>query len=151
MFNKFKDKLSDISTNGLVIPISSSMLEHLIKMKLDKQDVKDVKVEITPEQLVLYGTTEVKKMMFKKNVSFSVSLKPIQFEKRVIVFELVDMKPVDMNFINSKIFNKPPFLEYTKRTVKIDFNVWDIVKKVPVGNIKSYEMVEGALNIRLSL
>ena len=148
MFNKFKNKLTDISTNGLPIPITAAMLERLIKMKSDEQNVK---VEITPEYLIIHGTTEVKKMMLKKNVSFTITLKPVQLEKRTIVFELVEMKPVDMNFINSKIFNKPPFLEYTNRTINIDFNAWDIVKKVPVGNIKSYEMIDGTLNIKLSL
>lgn len=148
MFNKFKNKLTRISTNGLSIPITAAMLERLIKMKSDD---KYIKVEITPEYLILHGTTEVKKMMVKKNVSFRITLKPVQLEKRTIVFELVEMKPVDMNFINSKIFNRPPFLEYTNRTIKIDFNAWDIVKKVPVGNIKSYEMIDGTLNIKLSL
>ncbi|MCI2255785.1 hypothetical protein L2D08_15570 [Domibacillus sp. PGB-M46] len=148
MFNKFKDKLTDISTNGLPIPITAMMLESLIKMKSDEQDIK---VEITPEHLVLQGTTEVKKMMLKKNVSFTITLKPVQLEKRMIVFELVEIKPVDMNFINSKIFNRPPFLEYTNRTIKIDFNTWDIIKKIPMGNIKSYEFVDGAINIKLSL
>lgn len=148
MFNKFKNKLTDISTNGLSIPITATMLERLINLKSDEQDIK---VEITPEHLVLHGTTEVKKMMLKKNISFTIILKPFLLEKRTILFELVDMKPVDMNFINSKIFNRPPFLEYTNRTIKIDFNAWDNVKKIPVGNIKSYELVDGALNINISL
>jgi hypothetical protein len=148
MLNKFKEILTNLPTNGLQISISSSMLEQLIGMKSGKQDVK---VEITPEYLVLHGTTEVKKMMFKKNVSFKVTLKPLQLDKRTILFELVDMKPVDINFISSKLFNKPPFLEYTNRTIKIDFNAWDVVKKIPVGNIRSYEMIEGAINIKLSL
>lgn len=148
MLNKFKEKLSNISTNGLDIPISSSMIEQLIKMKLGKEDVK---VEITSEYLILSGTTEVKKMMFKKNISFSVTLKPIQLDKRTIQFEIVDMKPLDIDFISSKIFNRPPFLEYTNRTIKMDLNMWDVMKKIPVGNIKSYEMVEDAINIKLSL
>lgn len=148
MFNKFKEKLTDISTNGLPIKITAAMLEQLIKMKSDE---KDVKVEITSEHLVIHGTTEVKKLMIKKNVPFTVILKPIQLEKRTILFELADMKPVDMNFINNKIFNRPPFLEYTNRTIKIDANAWDIVKKVPVGNIKSYELLDGALSLKISL
>lgn len=148
MLNKFKEQLTNISANGLQIPISTSMLEQLIRMKSGKQDIK---VEITPEYLVLHGTTEVKKMMIKKNVSFKVTLKPIRLDKRTIHFEIVEMKPVDIDFISSKIFNRPPFLEYTNRTIKVDLNVLDVVKKIPVGNIKSYEMVEGTININLSL
>ncbi|WP_422122402.1 hypothetical protein DHX103_11385 [Planococcus sp. X10-3] len=148
MLNKFKEKLINISTNGLNISISSSMIEQLIEMKLGNREVK---VEITPEYIVLHGTTEVKKMMFKKNMPFRITLKPIHLDKRTIQFELIDMKPFDINFISSKIFNKPPFAEYTNRTIKMDFNAWDVVEKTPVGNIKSYEMVKGAINIKLSL
>lgn len=148
MLNKLKEKLISASVNGFEIPISSANMEQLIGMKLGNRDVR---VEITSEYLVLHGITEVKKMMFKKNVPFKVILKPMQLDKRTIQFELIDMKPFDINFITSKIFNKPPFVEYTNRTIKMDFNAWDVVKKIPVGNIKSYEMVDGAINIRLSL
>lgn len=148
MFKKFKDKLTDIKTNGIPINISASMLERLIKMKSEE---KDIQVEITPEHLILSGTTEVKKLMIKKNIAFTIILKPVHLEKRTILFEMVEMKPIDMNFINSKIFNRPPFLEYTDRTIKIDFNEWEIVRKVPLGNIKSYEFVDGAMNLKISL
>lgn len=148
MLNKFKEKLMNVSKNGFEIPISSANMEQLIGMKLGN---KDVKVEITPEHLVLHGTTEVKKMMFKKDVSFKITLKPIKLDKRTIQFEIVDMKPVNINFITNKIFNKPPFVEYENQTIRVDFNAWDAVKKIPVGNIKSYEMVEGAMKIRFSL
>lgn len=148
MFNKLKGMINDISTNGVPLKITSGMLEHLINRN---EDVKNVKVEISPEYFVLHGETEVKKMMLKKNISFTLKLKPVQIENRSIQFELVEMKPVDMNFINNKIFNRPPFLEYNNRTLIIDFNAWDNVKKVPVGNIKSYEMLDGAINLKLSV
>jgi hypothetical protein len=148
MFNKLKENLTNISTNGFPIRITAVMLENLIKIKSDQQDIK---VELTPDYLILHGTTEIKKMMLKKNVPFTIKFKPIQLEKRMIVFELAEMKPVDMNFINNKIFNSPPFLEYTNRTIKIDLNAWDIVKKIPVGNIKSYEFVDGAINLKFAL
>lgn len=148
MLNKLKDKLSSISANGLEIPITSSVIEHLIKMKLGLQDAK---VKITPEYLMIQGTTEVKKLMLKKTVPFSVTLKPIHLDKRTIQFALIEMKPVDINFISGKIFKRPPFLGYVDRTIKMDLNALDVVNKIPVGNIKSYEMVEGAINIRFSL
>ncbi|MBK5461597.1 MULTISPECIES: hypothetical protein [unclassified Peribacillus] len=139
---------SNISGNGLPITLTASMLERIIKMKSGEQDVK---VEITPVHIVLFGTTEVKKMMFKKNVPFRITLKPIHVEKRTISFELVEMKPIDRNFINQKIFNRPPFFEFENRMIKMNFNAWNIVKRIPVGTIKSYELVEGALKIKLSL
>lgn len=148
MLSKFKEKLIDVSANGFQIPISSDNIEQLLRMKLENRDVK---VKITPEHLVLHGEAEVKKLMFKKNVSFSLTLKPTRVDGRIIQFEILEMKPVDLNFITHKILNKPPFVEYAKRTIKIDFNAWDAVKKIPVGNIKSYEMCEGVINIHISL
>ncbi|KQU22133.1 hypothetical protein ASG65_20660 [Bacillus sp. Leaf13] len=139
---------SNIFGNGLPITLTASMLERIIKMKSGEQDVK---VEITPKHIVLFGTTEVKKMMFKKNVPFRITLKPVHVEKRTISFELVEMKPIDRNFINQKIFNRPPFFEFENRMIKMNFNAWNIVKRIPVGTIKSYELAEGALKIKLSL
>ncbi|MED3690329.1 hypothetical protein P4534_16255 [Peribacillus butanolivorans] len=146
MMNTFNP--SNIFGNGLPITLTASMLERFIKMKSGEQDVK---VEITPKHIVLFGTTEVKKMMFKKNVPFRMTLKPIHVEKRTISFELVEMKPIDRNFINQKIFNRPPFFEFENRMIKMNFNAWNIVKRIPVGTIKSYELAEGALKIKLSL
>ncbi|MFE4427378.1 hypothetical protein ACFRH9_09790 [Peribacillus butanolivorans] len=139
---------SNIFGNGLPITLTASMLERFIKMKSGEQDVK---VEITPKYIVLFGTTEVKKMMFKKNVPFCITLKPVHVEKRTISFELVEMRPIDRNFINQKIFNRPPFFEFENRMIKMNFNAWNIVKRIPVGTIKSYELAEGALKIKLSL
>ncbi|MFF2290615.1 hypothetical protein [Peribacillus butanolivorans] len=139
---------SNIFGNGLPITLTASMLERFIKMKSGEQDVK---VEITPKHIVLFGTTEVKKMMFKKNVPFRITLKPVHVEKRTISFELVEMRPIDRNFINQKIFNRPPFFEFENRMIKMNFNAWNIVKRIPVGTIKSYELAEGALKIKLSL
>ncbi|MGW6300345.1 hypothetical protein [Peribacillus butanolivorans] len=139
---------SNIFGNGLPITLTASMIERIIKMKSGEQDVK---VEITPKHIVLFGTTEVKKMMFKKSVPFRITLKPIHVEKRTISFELVEMKPIDRNFINQKIFNRPPFFEFENRMIKMNFNAWNIVKRIPVGTIKSYELAEGALKIKLSL
>jgi len=139
-FNPFK--------NGIPITVTEAMIEKIIRMK---SYGRDIKVEITPKHIVLSGTTEVKKMMFKKNVAFRITLKPVSVEKRTIVFELVEMEPIDRNFINQRIFNRPPFFEFEKRTIKMNVNAWNIVRKIPVGTIKSYELVEGALKMKLTL
>lgn len=134
--------------NGLPITVTEAMIEKILRMKSYGQDIK---VEITPKHIVLSGTTEVKKMMLKKNVAFRITLKPVHVEKRTISFELVEMEPIDRNFINRRIFNKPPFFEFENRTVKMNVNAWNIVRKIPVGTIKSYELVEGALKMKLSI
>ncbi|SNS71793.1 hypothetical protein SAMN05444672_10230 [Bacillus sp. OK838] len=134
--------------NGIPITVTEAMIEKILRLKSYGQDIK---VEITPKHIVLSGTTEVKKMMLKKNVAFRITLKPVHVEKRTISFELVEMEPIDRNFINRRIFNRPPFFEFENRTVKMNVNAWNIVRKIPVGTIKSYELVEGALKMKLSI
>ena len=134
--------------NGIPITVTEAMIEKILRMKSYGQDIK---VEITPKHIVLSGTMEVKKMMLKKNVAFRITLKPLHVEKRTISFELVEMEPIDRNFINQRIFNKPPFFEFENRTIKMNVNAWNIVRKIPVGTIKSYELVEGALKMKLSI
>lgn len=148
MFDKFKDKITKVATEGVTIPITAKMIASLIEKKTGE---KDIDVHISPEYIVLRGTTEIKKMMMTKKVAFTITLKPIAIEKRTILFQLVQMKPFDIKIINNKLFNRPPFFEYHNRRIRIDFNAWDVVKKVPVGQIRSFELVEGAMNIKLSL
>lgn len=139
---------SNIFGNGIPITVTAAMIERIIKMKSSDQDIK---VEITPKHIVLSGTTEVKKMMFKKNVAFRITLKPVHVEKRTISFELVEMEPIDRSFINQRIFNRPPFFEFENRMIKMNVDAWNIVRKIPVGTIKSFELVDGALKMKLSL
>ncbi len=77
-----------------------------------KSSGQDIKVEITPKHIVSFsGTMEVKKMMFKKKRSLSRLRRLSSVEKRTISFELVEMEPIDRNFINQRIFNRPSFFE----------------------------------------
>lgn len=148
MFNDFKGKLADLSANGLPLTVTKGMLEYLIKKKSGEHDIK---VEITSNYLILHGTAEIKKMMIKKSIPFTITLKPIHFENRTILFQLVKMKPLNMGFINNRLFDKPPILEYANRIIKIDFDGLDIVRKVPLGNIKSYMFVDGAIKLKISI
>ena len=140
MLNKFKQKLSDMSKNGVTIPVKPIMLEQLIKRQTEQ---KDIKVEITSTNLIIRGTAG--------DMSYEIKLKPAQMEKRMIVFDIESIQPVDVNRDDIIIFRNPPFSGYTKETVNMDFNSWDIVKKVPVGKIKTYEMNDGAINLTISI
>ena len=129
-----------MSKNGVTIPVKPIMLEQVIKRQTEQ---KDIKVEITPTNLIIRGTT--------KDVPYEIKLKPAQMEKRMIVFEIESIQPVDVNRDDMIIFRNPPFSGYTKETVNMDFNSWDIVKKIPVGKIKTYEMNDGAINLTISI
>ena len=148
MLNKFRDKLKDMSKNGVTIPIKPMMLEKLMKRQ---EDLKELKVEITSEHLIIRGNTGAEDRTGGNPISFEAALKPVHMEKRVIVFEVSQVKPADLKLTDINIFNQPPFAQSSTRTVKIDFNSWDIVSKIPVGKIKHYEMTNGAIQVTLSL
>ena len=63
MFDKFKDIINKATTEGVSIPITAKMMASLIEKKSGEEDIE---VHISPEYIVLRGTTEVKKMMLKK-------------------------------------------------------------------------------------
>ncbi|WP_285768140.1 hypothetical protein [Peribacillus sp. SI8-4] len=140
--------LTAIFGKGIPITLSAAMLERMLKSQLQEDNIK---VEITSKHIALWGTTEVKKMMFKKQVSFRMALKPAAVEKRTITFELLELKPIDKNFINQKLFNRPPIFEYENRRIKMNMNAWNIVRNIPVGQIKSCELADGGLKMNLSL
>ena len=142
MLNRLKQKFNEVSKNGVTVPIKPIMLEQLIKRQSGQNDIK---VDITRNHLVIRGEA------YENNASFAVNLKPIHMEKRVIIFEIESLTPAGMRVDDIKIFSCLPFSGFTNHTVKMDFNSWDIVKKVPVGKIKSYEMMEGTINLTLSL
>ena len=141
MLDKLKKKITEISKDGVTIPIKPNMLEQLIKSQSDQ---KDVKVEITSSYLAISATNET-------NSPYRVTLKPVRMEKRVIAFETAGKEPAGLDIADLNVFNSPPFSEPTENTVKMDFNSWDIVKKVPVGKIKSYDMADGTIKLTISL
>lgn len=140
--NKIKEE------KGVAVPISESKINELIK-KTEK--VKDTAVKISNGFLVVTGKVEVEKTFIKKDISFEIILEPVRIEKRELLFQLKEFKPMNFNFINKILFNKPPYLTYKDSYIKIDFNCWDIVKKIPFGNIKSYQLTDGKITLTIGL
>ncbi|AZB42446.1 hypothetical protein CEF21_09170 [Bacillus sp. FJAT-42376] len=147
MFNKWKERLEEVSVNGLSIPISSQMLERVFRLKA--KEVQNLKAEITEDFVSLSGTVKVKKMMFEKDIPIKIVLKPLRIEKRTIIMELVKVKPMDIGLINQKLLNKPPFAEYRERTIRLDLDAWDAVRRIPFGQFKSFEMKKDAIVVKV--
>lgn len=70
---------------------------------------------------------------------------------REIHFKNEKFKPLNLDFLNKKIFNNPPFVTYDGKIIKIDFNNWEKVKKIPIGNIKNYELAEGKILLTIGI
>lgn len=95
LFDKFKDGIN----KGVPILISQQMIHELIK-KTDK--VTDTTFVIAEDGIMLTGKTEVKNVLFKKEVSFMIKLLPVKMENREIHFQIEKFKPLNLNFLNKK-------------------------------------------------
>ncbi|KMJ59074.1 hypothetical protein AB685_08390 [Bacillus sp. LL01] len=144
-FDKIKNSVNHIKDDkGIPVPITANMLAVVLRRN-DK--LQAVAVEITEGEIVVSGKAEADLKMTKKDLSFSITLQPVQMEGRVLVFKIAKLKPLNVGILNKRIFDKPPHLIYKSGYIRIDFNSWEIVRKIPVGKIKNYKMGEGEITV----
>ncbi|MGD6870948.1 hypothetical protein ACQCU1_01990 [Sutcliffiella horikoshii] len=135
-------------SKGIPVPITAYMLQELLRRN---EKLQDVTVEIKQGELIVSGKAEADLKLAKKDVAFSITLQPIQMEGRELIFKIVKLKPLNLSILNKRIFDKPPHLTYKSGHIRIDFNGWDIVRKIPVGKIKSYVVVEGKIVVMIGI
>ncbi|WP_335871522.1 hypothetical protein [Bacillus sp. 2205SS5-2] len=149
LFEKMKDEVNRMKEGmGIPISISSTMLNELLE-KSDK--IKNTTVEIAEKEVQISGKAEVKKWFINRDIPFSLTLQPIKMEKRQLIFKITHFKPVNINFLNKMIFTKSPYLLYDHHHINLDFNNIDLVKKIPIGNIKKYELEEGKILLTIGI
>ncbi|MBM7619989.1 hypothetical protein JOC95_001841 [Bacillus tianshenii] len=144
-FDKLKSGVNIIKEGkGIPIPVTANMLQEVLRRN-DK--LQEVGVEITGGEITVTGKAEADFKVTKKDLSFSITLEPVRMEGRELVFKIAKLKPLNLSILNKRIFDKPPHLTYKSGHIRIDFNSWDIIRKIPVGKIKSYKVVEGAITV----
>ncbi|MCA1318436.1 hypothetical protein LC085_00820 [Bacillus tianshenii] len=148
-FDKIKSGVNHIKEGkGIPIPVTANMLQEVLRRN-DK--LQDVAVEITEGEIIVTGKAEADLKVTKKDLSFSITLEPVQMEGRELVFKIAKLKPLNLSILNKRIFDKPPHLTYKSGHIRIDFNSWEIIRKIPVGKIKSYKMGEGAITVMVGV
>ena len=80
-----------------------------------------------------------------------LDVKPVKAEKRTLFFEIVHMKPLNQEWVKSKVLNKPPFMFYKNRNMILDLNEIDQIKAVPIGHIQHVEIKDGKLWIKIGI
>lgn len=144
-FDKIKSGVNHIKDEkGIPIPVTSNMLQEVLRRN-DK--LQDVAVEITDGEIIVTGKAEADLKVTKKDLSFSITLQPVRMEGRELVFKIAKLKPLNLSILNKRIFDKPPHLTYKSGHIRIDFNSWEIIRKIPVGKIKSYKVGEGEITV----
>lgn len=151
MFSKLKAGITNIAENKAVtIPISAAALNGILE-KYQLEAIDNASVAIQDGLIIVSGTTSIKKLGFTKELNFTLSLKPVRAEQRTLQLELVSLKPVDFNQINKKLLQRPPVITYENRLICVDLNAIDVVKKIPIGMIKSFAVEDDKLVVSVGL
>ena len=151
MFDQLKAGFMDFKEKKAVdLPLNASVFEKILERQ-SIEGVEDLQVKIEEGLLILEGDTKVKKFGLSKNIHFTLALKPVQADGRMLQFELEKMKPLDFSAINKKIFDKPPVITYDERMIQIDLNAFDKVKAIPIGNIKKIAIQDEQFIVSIGL
>ncbi|NLP51876.1 hypothetical protein [Bacillus sp. RO1] len=148
-FNKFKSGMNRIKdSKGIPVPITAYMLQEVLQRN---ERLQEVAVEITEGEILVTGRAEADLKVTKKDISFSITLEPVQMEGRELIFKIAKLKPLNLSILNKRIFDKPPHLAYKSGHIRIDFNGWELVRKIPVGKIKSYQIGDGKIVVMVGV
>ncbi|SDQ21396.1 hypothetical protein SAMN05216232_1101 [Virgibacillus subterraneus] len=133
---------------GVNLPISSNILLRIFEKRLARQNsVQDLSICMQDDLIRFSGVA--KKLIF--NMNFEIDLKPIHADKRVLYFQIDRITPLNLGWLKSKIFNRPPFLHYKKNTIRIDLNCIDRIRDIPVGNVKGFKVNGDKLWVKLGM
>lgn len=149
IFDKIKSGINRVKdSDGIPVPISASMLQELLRRN---EKLEEVMVEIKQGEILVTGKAEADLKIAKKEVAFSITLQPVRMEGRELIFKISKLKPLNLSLLNKRIFDKPPHLTYKSGHIRIDFNGWEIVRKIPVGKIKSYHLGKGKIVVMVGV
>jgi len=148
-FKKIKSGVNQLKdSKGIPVPITAYMLQEVLKRN---EKLQEVVVEIKKGEITVTGKAKADLKVTKKDVSFSITLQPVRMEEREIIFKIAKLKPLNLSILNKRIFDKPPHLTYKSGHITIDFNGWELVRKIPVGKIKSYQIGEGSIVVMVGV
>lgn len=150
MFSKLKDIITETKENGVPISLSASVFNKVLE-RYPIDTVDHINIEFEDHLAVVTGTTKVKKLGISKKVDFTLQLKAIGASGRKIQFKIESLKPLNINMINNTVFDHPPLSTFDKGVISVNLNAIEQVKKVPVGTIKSFDIQDGKLTVRLGL
>ncbi|WP_059103236.1 hypothetical protein [Shouchella shacheensis] len=135
-----------IKKQGVPIPITPDVLLWCLTKK---KDLPLIKPHLTfSEGFITFGG-KVKKLGVA--IPFEIRLKPVKGENRTITFQVDYLKPLNNRFIKRKLFNQQPVVDYDQDFITIELNEISKIRYVPLGNIKSFQIVDGKLWVKVGV
>lgn len=147
MINEVPGTLKEaVSELGVPIPITESMIKKALE-RAELEDISNLIVYFVDDTLVVEGKTKKLAM----SISFSFVLRPQKSSGRQMFFDIVEMKPLNIGWINKKIFTQPPYVTCEENVICLDLNGFDVIKKIPVGTIQSFQIEGDKLWVKIGL
>ncbi|WP_280768832.1 hypothetical protein [Salipaludibacillus daqingensis] len=140
--------MSEFKENGVSVKISKQMIYQILQDNIQDENITITSVDFKDDLVVVYGI--VKKVRMSINVS--ITLIPEGGQNKKMFFRINKVDPIHSKRINKKLFkDKSPYVSYRDEVISIDLNQIEKVKNIPVGNIKSMEITDGMLVVKIGL
>jgi hypothetical protein len=135
-----------VSELGIPVPITEGMIKKALE-RAELDDISNLVVYFVDDTLVIEGKTKKLAM----SISFSFVLRPQKSLERQLFLDIMEMKPLNIGWINKKIFTQPPYVTCEGSTICLDLDGFDVIKKIPVGTIQSFQIENDKLWVKISL
>ncbi|WP_108671375.1 hypothetical protein [Peribacillus acanthi] len=143
LLSKAKKKWED---QYVPVPITSEMILSLLHRQTF-EGISNLEVQFVGDRMVISGSA--KKMGM--NIFFKVEMKAMSAAGRKINFEVVDMKPINQDWIKKKVFNQPPMMTYDSGHITMDLDAMESIRDIPWGTIKSFEIKDNMLWVGIGI
>ncbi|MEW9668708.1 hypothetical protein [Ammoniphilus sp. 3BR4] len=107
------------------------------------QEIQKLDVVISGSSIVVKG--EARKLMIK--IPFSVSMKPAEVREGKIRFIVKEMSPVNVPWLNQKIFNHPPYVVFEEGCIYLSLKPLDYLQKLKNKTIDHVEIKNDKLMV----
>ena len=114
---KFLSHLSNLSVSILV---PQQRIQEVLAKQIEK--LENIQVLITPEEIEISDYVLIKKLGFSRKQRVTLFLSSQRVDGRVIYFNVLKLKPLDIEVTNTIYLSKPPLTHYENRILRLDLS-----------------------------
>lgn len=148
LMTKIKEKVSNLSKQGLAITITEETLLFSAQEYLKDKEITITKIAVQDNATLINGS--IKKMGLP--IKFSITIAQEGFNEREVFFRVVEMKPLNNKWLNNVIFNRySKFITYSDNIIQLNIDALEKIKKVRIGKISNFQMQEGKVVVSIGI
>lgn len=143
---KIFNHLSNLSVS---IPVPQQRIQEVLAKQV--KELEDIQVLITPEEIEISGHVLIKKLGFSRKQRVALFLAPQRVDGRIIYFNVLKVKPLDLEASNATYLSKPPFTHYEDRILRLDLSTLDLLQKTQYGSLRHLTLGYEELKVGLGV